>query len=256
MASLINTMSGGNRFEKVHVDDIRPNPNNFYAHVSEDETELVENMGKLLIEDGLDTNGLVYEDTSLDDGKKYTLLAGERRWKAIKLNMERGAGDGLFEVKIISKPTNHTEEMLRIIRNNAQRNKGKDIRSAEIKALENIWDELKEQGKKPVGKKRDWIAMNVGLSPRRVQEYLTGEESESKKEEGGSTSTSTEVEPENYVQSSQLEWYKTLSENMTEAMGYKVKISKKGVISFDTMNGDNMESVLNALGFDENGYMK
>ena len=87
MALLNEFMSGGEKKLKVHVSEIRRNERNFYAVVSENEEENVDNLATILREDGQDDNGVVYEDTSLNDGKKYTLLAGERRWKAITKNV-------------------------------------------------------------------------------------------------------------------------------------------------------------------------
>lgn len=87
MALLNEFMSGGEKKLKVHVSEIRRNERNFYAIVSENEEKDVENLATILRENGQDDNGVVYEDTSIDDGKKYTLLAGERRWKAITKTM-------------------------------------------------------------------------------------------------------------------------------------------------------------------------
>lgn len=50
---------------------------------------MVEDMAELIQKYGQDENGVVYMDESVGDGKKYTLLAGERRFKAIKLNYEK-----------------------------------------------------------------------------------------------------------------------------------------------------------------------
>lgn len=87
--ALIDVMSGGNSFRKVSVDEIRPNRENFYASISENEDQMVEDMAELIQKYGQDENGVVYMDESVGDGKKYTLLAGERRFKAIKLNYEK-----------------------------------------------------------------------------------------------------------------------------------------------------------------------
>ena len=133
--ALIDVMSGGNSFRKVSVDEIRPNRENFYASISDNEDQMVEDMAELIQEYGQDENGVVYMDESVGDGKKYTLLAGERRFKAIKLNYEKGIGDGLFQVKVVAKPKDVTEELIRIIMYNGIRNKSKDVRKAEVDAL-------------------------------------------------------------------------------------------------------------------------
>lgn len=51
MSSLLDLMSGGVKFEKVSVTDIRPNPRNFYGE-SEEEEAYVEAMAQLIQENG------------------------------------------------------------------------------------------------------------------------------------------------------------------------------------------------------------
>ena len=46
--ALIDVMSGGNSFRKVSVDEIRPNRENFYASISENEDQMVEDMAVVL----------------------------------------------------------------------------------------------------------------------------------------------------------------------------------------------------------------
>lgn len=259
MALLNEFMSGGEKKLKVHVSEIRRNERNFYAIVSENEEKDVENLATILRENGQDDNGVVYEDTSIDDGKKYTLLAGERRWKAITKNYEDGLGDGMYEVKVVRRPTDEIDELMRIVRNNAQRNKTKEVRAAEVKAMEVIWDGLVARGEKPEGKKREWIGANIGLSPRRVQEYMTGEESdigdqEENTEEGGNTATRRRKQEE--LSSADAEYLRNLQKNLSESTGRKVKISKSLGITFYPNGFDDISTVLMDLGFTEDGYFK
>lgn len=259
--SLLDLMSEGNTFKNVHVNEIRPNTMNFYAHINDEDEEIyVSDMAEQLQEFGQDTNGVVYLDESVGDGKKYTLLAGERRWKATVKNYENGIGDGMFQVKVVPKPVDEVTEIIHIIMNNAQRNKPKEIRKSEVDMLNECWIELEAQGKKPKGKKREWIGKNTGLSARQVQEYLTG----SLSDEGGSTATSDEsndgeakkTTPE--MTSADLDTLKTIEGNLKDSMGRKVKISKKCAITFYP-NKDDMEdmfTILSDLGFTEEGFFK
>ena len=48
--ALIDVMSGGNSFRKVSVDEIRPNRENFYASISDNEDQMVEDMAELIQE--------------------------------------------------------------------------------------------------------------------------------------------------------------------------------------------------------------
>lgn len=259
MALLNEFMSGGEKKIKIHVSEIRRNERNFYSVVSENEEEDVANLAHILLEDGQDDNGVVYEDTSIGDGKKYTLLAGERRWKAITKNYEDGLGDGMYEVKVVRRPADEMDELMRIIRNNAQRNKTKEVRAAEVKAMETIWNGLVARGEKPEGKKRDWIGSNIGLSPRRVQEYMTGEESElgndeAGEEEGGNTATRKKKKLE--MSSADAEYLRNLQKNLSESTGRKVKINKSLGITFYANDFDDIATVLMDLGFTEDGYFR
>lgn len=150
MSSLLDLMSGGVKFEKVSVTDIRPNPRNFYGE-SEEEEAYVEAMAQLIQENGQESNGVVYEQSG-EDGKHYTLLSGERRLKAITKNYEEGKGDGLMDVKVVPQPQDDADEYLRLIRNNAQRNKSKQIREKEVEIALGIYTSLRNRGSGPQGK--------------------------------------------------------------------------------------------------------
>lgn len=248
--SLLDMMSGGTQFMKVHVNDIRANPRNFYGDDIENEEIYVADMADMIAENGQDANGIVYEDTDPADGKRYTLIAGERRWKAIMKNFEDGKGDGLYEVKIIPKPADSSEEMLRIIRNNAQRNKSVTVRKHEIEALKKVWEDLKIENRKPEGRMREWIAKNIGMSPRAVQEYLTGDFSEESDSAGEGQSEEAEYDPDK-------EKLRIISRNLSGYLGVKAKASKKKngkfSLSFQTENFDELISLLYELNFDEEG---
>lgn len=263
--SLISVMSEGNSFRKVSVNEVRVNRENFYAHISEDEEQKVDNMAEMIQNFGQDENGVVYVDESIGDGKKYTLLAGERRFKAIKKNFERGIGDGMFQVKIVPKPKDVTEELIRIIMYNGIRNKSKDVRKAEVDALCMCWDELEANGQKPKGLKREWIAEYIGLSPRQVQEYMTGDfakqgEVKEVKDEDGSTATSKKTSkkaPE--LSSADKETLRMLQENLKQSTGRKVKINQKnGAITFfpntDTDMLEDLYTILHDFGFTDQGF--
>lgn len=263
--ALIDVMSGGNSFRKVSVDEIRPNRENFYASISDNEDQMVEDMAELIQEYGQDENGVVYMDESVGDGKKYTLLAGERRFKAIKLNYEKGIGDGLFQVKVVAKPKDVTEELIRIIMYNGIRNKSKDVRKAEVDALCMCWEEMDAQSAKPQGKKRDWIAGKIGMSPRQVQEYLTGEFSEqgidTEPQEDGSTATSEKSEKKKGLElsSADKDTLNSLQEHLKASTGRKVKINQKdcSVTFYPNKDVDAMEdlyTILHDFGFTDQGY--
>lgn len=173
--SLRSAMSGGKTYKIINLKDIRVNEKNFY------EIGEIEALADLLEKNGVNNGRVYYED--LGDGKHYTLIGGEQRYKALVYLTEQGRHDGTYHVLVVDKPHDEDEENLLIIEDNFQRTKSKEDRKHEIEILSAVYDKWKEMdnesgdGEKriPSGvKKRDWIASKVGLKGRQVQEYLTG----------------------------------------------------------------------------------
>ncbi|WP_289220710.1 MULTISPECIES: ParB/RepB/Spo0J family partition protein [Erysipelotrichaceae] len=227
-------------FRKIDVSKIRINPDNFYAHTSYEE-EAVKQMADLILEDGQDANIVVYQDDDPDDGLEYTLISGERRLKAVKKLVDMGEHDGMIQAKVEEKPADKDEELLRLIRGNSQRSKGKDIRRSEILALQDIWNRQKAEGKTE-GKFVDWAAASIGLSPRQVTNYL----SEEKKNQEGTVAQQEEPDP----RAKEEEIYiKKLRELLKDHTGGKVSLSNKKVIMIKCQSLEEMEADLAELGF-------
>ncbi len=265
MSSLTKHMSNGEKELKISVKEIRMNPNNFYAHIeADDENRLIEDLAQMILENGQDSNAVVYEDTSLNDGKKYTLIAGERRCKAIEYNFKNGGGDGMINVKVIKKPLNEDEELLRLVRNNSNRPKNKDIIRAEINAMDKVYISLEREGRKPDGLKRDWIGKQIGLKGRRVQEYLTGNEAsnESNQEDEPEVIEEPNVKKDSLkdkLTEAEKEYLKMIVQNLTDSTGRKAKYNvtaKEIWISFSASDMDEIVDVLSDLGFDKVGNWK
>lgn len=163
----------------VNVSEVRANPNNFYPV----DKAVVESIADSILEFGQLENATVYED-DLNDGCRYTLIGGETRWRAVKLNVEKGLSDGEFQVVVIEKPANLDAETELIREDNKQREKDKKTRMAEVKAVEKQYEYLKSCGKKPEGLKRDWIGRRIGITGRQVANLLK-EETSSQDGEGG-----------------------------------------------------------------------
>ena len=53
-----------------------------------------------------------------------------------------------------------------------------------------------------------------------------------------------------------MEYLKNLQDNLTDSMGRKVKISKNLGITFYPQDIDDIASVLNCLGFNEDGTLR
>lgn len=196
-------------FKLIHVKDIRPNKLNFF-HIYDEEVQALANE----IERENVNNGRVYfqEDT---DGKHYTLIGGETRYRALLLLYQEGRHDGMFPMYIVRKPESEVEEMAMIMGDNHQRYLSEDDKRVIIQNYEKVYEHYKIKDKEldrqiksadPLRaelleekryiqkgtSKRDWIAMKTNfinrdgtnISGRQVQKYLTGEfsEKEPKKE--------------------------------------------------------------------------
>lgn len=104
----------------------------------------------------------------LDNGK-YRLISGERRWTVAKyLNLDT------VPLYVIQKPINEIEERLIILNCNSQRSESKEYIEERVKEYEEIYFKLAASGQAPQGRKRDWIAEQMGraVTGRTVQNYL------------------------------------------------------------------------------------
>ena len=177
----------------VHWSEVRYNPQNIGRN-GPDEENLVEQMAECLRNEGQLHTIVVYRDETLGDGKKYTLLSGERRTKAAEYNEENfgiesenydvqnKSCDGMLMATIIPKPeTSNMESLLLIEANNqtSAESLTEDNKREIVKKLAQYFEEEKSAGRlKYKGLKRDWIAGHCCLAPRTVQNYLTGKKSD------------------------------------------------------------------------------
>lgn len=164
--SLADSLSvGGRKRLTVSVSEIRVNKKNHYK------IEDIDLLAKQILEKGQLSNGIVYEKNE-GDGKKYTLLGGERRYTAILNLYNKHQGNGKMEVIVMQEPIDEWEEKRLIRFHNSQREKDSDDYYRDIKDAEEEYGHLDSIGQKPNGLKRDWIGKEVGLSGRRVDDYL------------------------------------------------------------------------------------
>ena len=166
--SLLSAMSNGKKRNlTVDIEDVRTNEKNCYNFTPEMLISLANSIEKY----GQLENATVYEDVTPDDGRKYTLIGGESRYRAIISLVEQGKHDGKFNVKVVNKPEDEVKELELILQDNLQRHKNKDIIKKEIEMYEEIYAKLVAIGQKPNGQKRDWIGMQIGISGRTVDRY-------------------------------------------------------------------------------------
>lgn len=261
MGSLSSAMAGNNakKIQVIHINDIRANKDNFYEIDAE-----IEKLANLILKNDVNNGKVFYED--LNDGKHYTLVGGEQRYRAITYLYLRGQHDGLYPVRVIEKPKSKDDEILAIIEDNFQRTKSVDDRKKEIQKLSEVYDNykvldklvdkelnenkelsseaktmLEEKRKLPKGMlKRDWIHTKTGLSPRQVQEYLTGVYSEVSVDVSVDITAdqTKKVEKKNTKKKQQdIDVYKDLQNCIMRKLGTTVRFSKdKFSISFTNIH--------------------
>ena len=151
----------------INLSDIRVNPNNIY------EEQNIKELADSIESFGQSENATLYEDLSIDDGKKYTLVGGHRRYLAISYLAERGLYEPVLKASLIEKPNVHQMEQMLIVTDNQQRVKDKETKIREIYYANNYWNYLVSINQQPQGKKREWIAKKTGYGERVIQDILS-----------------------------------------------------------------------------------
>lgn len=184
MSSLGATLSNNGKHKtKIKLCDIRENPLNFYekddVYKKTIDKETGEDIELLSLAEGIRNSGqmhnvVVYENTDINDGKKYTLISGARRYKAMLYNHEHNNGVEEIDALIVKKPQNEYEERLLIIEGNKQRRRefqSKTTAYQEVLSLEQIYDNYKKDGLIEKGQitRRKFVAQSLGISEGTVE---------------------------------------------------------------------------------------
>lgn len=148
------------KFEYIDIEKIRKNKNNFYEITDID--ELVEDISI----NGLNHNLVV---RPIENGL-YELISGERRYTALIKLVERGE-DKFKKVPCKISDLNDLDSEIVLIQANAQSRELSDAdKLKQIERLTELYNIKKSKGEK-VGKIRDKIAKDTGLSPAQVGRY-------------------------------------------------------------------------------------
>ena len=153
---------------KIDYQKLVPNEKNIY-HIAYDETQD--------LADDIEYNGLLQNIVvkPLDD-KTYAIVAGHRRWNAIKELVENRGLSQFASVPclVLDKDESEEETLLKLHTTNLLARSITEYEKMEgIKELKSIYKILASRGKKPKGKIRDLISEQVGLRPTQVQKYMT-----------------------------------------------------------------------------------
>lgn len=240
--------NGGALRTKIHVSEIRRNELN-RLHIDD---EKVKAIAWSIQQRGQLENATVYEDKR-NDGKKYTLIGGETRWRAISYLYEKGAMDGSIFVTIIPKPKDFLEEKILIRDDNLQRNKSDEDLYIDILDAEDEYEYLSQIGKRPTGKKRDYVGMCIGKSGRHVdniKKKFEGIDDDGKPVVVDQISTESESNKDGKnkkEKDAQLEDLRVCLEKMYQC---QIKVTKKS-IQFKCADTEALNDLLEELGIQE-----
>lgn len=233
--ALRSTLENSNKRKiSVHIGEIRPNKFNKYP--MDDVAELANQI--ISMKEQLQP-GEAYED-SLDDGKRFTLTSGERRYRAIKSLYDQGKHDGMMDIIVISKPNNIWEERRRIRSANIYRERSIETKIMEVSECLEEYEHLCEIGERPKGLKRDWIGDQLGLNGRTIDRLIAKTKSNS---EGTDTNIKTNQKEESYKI-----FYDDIAHRIGSRLQTATKITKHE-IKIKFTDTEDLNRILEALDF-------
>lgn len=161
-----NTPKAHFRTQDVSINKMYSNDKNFYS------VEDIEPLAQKILLVGLMENLEVVRDPC--DRGEYRIIAGERRWRALKMLVEKGYTDFEKATCQIQTPASEEEETLRLIIANDYRNKTIADLLEEEDRLKKILQRMKEKGLTIMGidlnsgRIRDVVAYFLKVAPTKV----------------------------------------------------------------------------------------
>lgn len=161
-----NTPKAHFRTQDVSINKMYSNDKNFYS------VEDIEPLAQKILLVGLMENLEVVHDPC--DRGEYRIIAGERRWRAMKILVEKGYTEFEKATCQIQTPASEEEETLRLIIANDYRNKTVSDLLEEEDKLKKILQRMKENGQKIMGidlnsgRIRDVVAYFLKIAPTKV----------------------------------------------------------------------------------------
>ena len=161
-----NTPKARFRTQDVSINKMYSNDKNFYS------VEDIEPLAQKILLVGLMENLEVVRDPC--DRGEYRIIAGERRWRALKILVEKGYTEFEKATCQIQTPASEEEETLRLIIANDYRNKTVSDLLEEEDKLKKILQRMKENGQTIMGidlnsgRIRDVVAYFLKIAPTKV----------------------------------------------------------------------------------------
>lgn len=154
------------RTKDISIHKIYSNVKNFYPQEG-----IEEKADEILAVGLIDNLAVMYEPS--EEGE-YKLISGERRWRALKLLVERGCAEYELVTCQVRNPANEHEEKIELIIANSSRNKSVATLLREERELKEELEYLKENGMKihgrdlSQGRLRDVIASMLHVSKTKI----------------------------------------------------------------------------------------
>lgn len=154
------------RTKDISIHKIYSNVKNFYPQEG-----IEEKADEILAVGLIDNLAVMYEPS--EEGE-YKLISGERRWRALKLLVERGYTEYELVTCQVRNPANEHEEKIELIIANSSRNKSVATLLREERELKEELEYLKENGMKihgrdlSQGRLRDVIASMLHVSKTKI----------------------------------------------------------------------------------------
>ena len=180
----------------------------------------------------------------------------------------------MVPVIVLPDPENETKELEMILLLNEVRPLQDEDYKRKVELYLKVWNGKAEAGEKPKGiQKRKWIAQRLGnrIGEKKVEKFIHEIEGYERVRKDPNEIEKDEIEQlvidanmtepviEDTESSADKEDRKRIVKNLKETMGRSVKI-EKGWLCFQfsdkSKKTDDFYSILNILGFDDNGEMK
>ncbi len=167
VGDLLNNTSKANipnnqyTIEYVDLDKLETSENNFYN------TDDIENL-----KESIELIGLSQPIEVWDDGERFVIISGHRRYKAFCELYEKGYEEYRAIPCIFKDELNETEAEIHLIfGNSATRELSDHEKSIQVSKLEELLEKWQKEGKKIEGRKRDIIANQLKISKTQVGRY-------------------------------------------------------------------------------------
>ena len=228
--------------KNVSIYEIDFNPLN---DANDSEEDKIENAEKIHEQGMVYTPLHVYRNKSHRHGsdKKYMLLGGHFRLDALLRNAELYPdAQKMVPVIVLPTPENETKELEMILLLNEVRPLQEEDFKRKVELYLKVWNGKAEAGEKPKGIRKD----HDEIEQDEIEQLVID-------------ANMTEPVIEDTESSAEKENRKRIVKNLKETMGRSVKI-EKGWLCFQfsdkSKKTDDFYSILNILGFDDNGEMK